>query len=115
MVGPHFQQDLCHHTLKSYVFLCLNRKQKSPLSQLPGETKIEVPESLDHFHQELDSHSKAMGYTNITIIQPFSLMFTEEKLGRILPNKVQTYDESYGEYVSVKMFQMWRYLKTSRI
>ena len=43
--------------------------------------------------------------SKFTIIQPFSLTFAkEEKLGRILPNKLKTYDGSSGEDVLVKMF-----------
>ena len=43
--------------------------------------------------------------SKFTIIQPFSLIFAkEEKLGRILPNKIKAYNEFSVEYVSVKMF-----------
>lgn len=32
-----------------------------------------------------------------------------------MPNKIKTDDEFSGEDVSMKMFQMWKYLKASRI
>jgi len=43
--------------------------------------------------------------SKFTIIQSFSLIFAkEENLGRILPNKIKTYDGFSGEDVLVKMF-----------
>lgn len=32
-----------------------------------------------------------------------------------MPNKITTYDDFSGEDVLIKMFQMWRYLRATRI
>lgn len=56
-------------------------KQKTKGSSLPvlEEIKREVSESLGLFHQQLDSHSKAMDQKNVNAHyhRPFSLIFAK--------------------------------------
>lgn len=51
---------ICVTTPCRPIFPVFKQKTKESALPVPGGTKIEVAESLDHFHQELDSHSKAL-------------------------------------------------------